>query len=166
LRRYEAMFLFNNTVARDWSAVTAEVQRLLGRIEAQLEVCVKFDERKLAYEIAGSKRGTYVLVYFQSRPEKITQLEHDAKLTESILRLLVLKADKVTDQRIAELKAHPAEQPLVPLAAESRRSDDDRGGRDRWDRGGDRGGRPPRREGEGAPAPVGATEGAAPSDAN
>jgi ribosomal protein S6 len=131
------------------------VQRLLGRIEAQLEVCVKFDERKLAYEIAGSKRGTYVLVYFQSRPEKITQLEHDAKLTESILRLLVLKADKVTDQRIAELKAHPAEQPLVPLAAESRR-----------DRGGDRGGRPPRREGEGAPAPVGATEGAAPSDAN
>lgn len=157
MRRYEAMFLFDNNAARDWAAVMHEVQRLLGRIEAQLEVCVKFDERKLAFEIKKRKRGTYVLVYFQSNPDKLTQLEHDAKLTESILRLLVLKGDGVTDERIAELKAHPAEQPLVPLAPEGRRGDDydrpDRGyGRERFGGRGERDGRGPRPESE----PVGA----------
>jgi len=123
LRRYEAMFLFDNVVARDWSAIRNEVERLCGRIGAELEVCVKFDERKLAYEIRKRKRGTYVLTYFKAPPDKISELERDARLSEMILRLLVLRADHVTDARITELQAWPAEKPLQP-ASESRRHEE------------------------------------------
>jgi small subunit ribosomal protein S6 len=138
LKRYEGMFLFDSAGARDWAAIDQEVRRLLGRISAEPLVCIKFDERKLAYEIKRRKRGTYVLTYFNAPPERITELERDVQLSESVLRVLVVRAEHVTDERIRELQAWPAENPLQPLG-EGRRHDDDRGrgGRD-WERRGPR----------------------------
>lgn len=130
MRRYEALFLFDNNVAYEWPSVEKEVGRLCQRIGAEVLACVKFDERKLSYEIRGRKRGTYVLTYLEAPPAKITELEHDAGLSESVLRLLVLRNDDITQQRIDELKAWPADKPLVPLQ-EQRRDDRDRDGRDR-----------------------------------
>jgi ribosomal protein S6 len=110
------MFLFDNAVGMDWPAVEQEVRRLCGRIGAELHVCVKFDERKLAYEIKGRKRGTYVLTYFDAPPERIGELERDARLSEAILRLLVLRNDRISAERLAELKAWPPDKPLAPLS--------------------------------------------------
>ena len=126
MRRYEALFLFDTTAARDWAAIEEEVRRLCGRIGAELLVCVKFDERKLAYEIARRKRGTYVLAYLDAPPEKINDMERDIRLSELILRGLVLRAEKLTEERLAQLRAHPAETPLAPLGGDGRRHDDDR----------------------------------------
>ena len=126
MKRYEGMFLFDGSVARDWAAIEQEVQRLCKRIKAELLVCVKFDERKLAYEIQRRKRGTYVLAYFEAEADRITALERDAQLSESILRLMVLRADHVPEERINELKTWPAETALQP-AGDGRRHED--GGR-------------------------------------
>jgi small subunit ribosomal protein S6 len=87
------MFLFDTTAARDRAGVEQEVDRLCDRIGAQLLVCVKFDERKLAYEIRRRKRGTYALAYFDAPPDRIGELERDARLSELILRLLVVRAE-------------------------------------------------------------------------
>jgi ribosomal protein S6 len=133
LKRYEGMFLFDTAVMRDWASIEEEVRRLCGRIGAELLVCVKFDERKLAFEIKRRKRGTYVLTYFDAPPEKIGDLERDIQLSETMLRGMVLRAEALTEERLAALRAHPVEQPLAPLAGEGRRHDDDRprGDRDR-----------------------------------
>ncbi|MEP0846571.1 MAG: 30S ribosomal protein S6 [Phycisphaerae bacterium] len=130
---YEGLFLFDNGAAKDWAAMSGEVKRLLDRIEAELHVCVKFDERRLAYEIRGRKRGTYVLTFFFADPARITELERDAALSEMLLRTIFLRNPKIDPAKLAELKNWPAEQPLHPLAADSlgRRGDDHRGGRDR-----------------------------------
>jgi small subunit ribosomal protein S6 len=168
LKRYEGLFLFDTAVVRDWAAIEEEIKRLCSRIGAELLVCVKYDERKLAYEIGRRKRGTYVLAYFDAPPEKLGDLERDVTLSETVLRALVLRAETLTEERLAQLRSHPAETSLTPLAAESRRHDDDRGGRghDRDRRGGwrdrDRGpeGDRPGREGDagdmdGSPAEAG-----------
>lgn len=139
MKRYEGMFLFDSSAVRDWAGIEQEVRRLCDRIGAQLLVCVKFDERKLAYEIRRRKRGTYVLTYFDAPPERIGDLERDVQLSELILRVLVLRTDKLTEERLAELRAHPADTPLSPLAGDGRRHDDDRrGGERRRDRDRDR----------------------------
>ena len=130
MRRYEGMFLFDNTNVHQWSEMEAEVHRLCNRIGANLHVCLKFDERKLAYDIKGRKRGTYVLTYFDADPLRIGELERDARLSEVLLRSLVLRADLISEERLAELKARPADQPLQPISSEGRRGDGFRG-RDR-----------------------------------
>jgi ribosomal protein S6 len=159
VNRYECMFLFDNTVAHEWSAVQQEVQRLFERIGASMLACVKFDERKLAYEIRGRKRGTYVLTYVDAPGERIGEFERDAQLSESVLRVLILRTDGPTPERLAELAAWPVDKPLSPLADVRR---DDRGDgrfegrRDSWRRDDRRdGGRPDERRGETAEAPVG-----------
>ena len=131
MRRYEAMLLFDTAATRDWAAIEEEVRRLCGRIGAELLVCVKFDERKLAYEITRRKRGTYVLAYLEAPTDRIRDLESDITLSELVLRGLVLRAENLTDERLAELRAHPAETPLAPMAGDGRRHDDDRHGHDR-----------------------------------
>ena len=96
LRQYEAMFLFDPTFGSTFENCEQEIRRLLERAEAQILFCRKWDERRLAYKVNGRKRGVYVLVYFQSCPTKIRPLEHDARLSEHLLRLLVLRADGLT----------------------------------------------------------------------
>ena len=131
MKRYEGMFLFDNAVAREWAGVEQEVNRLCERIGAELLVCVKFDERKLAYEVQKRKRGTYVLTYFEAPPDRIGDLERDVQLSESVLRVLVLQADGLTEEKLNELKAHQADTPLQPATSERRHDDHDRGWRQR-----------------------------------
>ena len=137
LRRYEGLFLFDSAVVRDWSSIEAEVKRLMERISAVLLVCVKFDERKLAFEIRRRKRGTYVLTYFDADPNRIGELERDAQLSEIVLRAMVLRRE-LSEEKLAQLKAHQPDVALVP-AGDVRRSDD--GGHRYDDRGDRRGGR-------------------------
>jgi small subunit ribosomal protein S6 len=120
LKRYEGMFLFDNTTLHEWSEVEAEVRRLFERIAVEPLVCLKFDERKLAYEIKGRKRGTYVLTYFDADPQRIADLERDARLSELILRTMVIRADKLSEERLAQLKAHTPDQPLQPISSDGR----------------------------------------------
>jgi len=123
LKRYEIMFLFDNAVVHEWSEMEAEVKRLYERIGAEPLVTVKYDERKLAYEINGRKRGTYVLSYFDADPDKISALERDVKLSEVLLRAMVLKGDSLTEERLAELREHKADTSLQPVSNEGRRGD-------------------------------------------
>ncbi len=96
LRQYEAMFLFDPTFGSTFENCEQEIRRLLERAEAQILFCRKWDERRLAFKVNGRKRGIYVLVYFQACPTKIHPLERDARLSEHLLRLLVLRADGLT----------------------------------------------------------------------
>ena len=98
MRTYEAMFLFDTTFAADFSKVEQEIGRLMERADATIIKNRKWDERKLAYEIKGHKRGYYVLTFFKSLPEKIVGLERDAKLSEVVLRMMVMRADYMTDE--------------------------------------------------------------------
>lgn len=123
MKRYEGMFLFDNTALHEWSDVEAEVRRLFERIHTEPLACVKYDERKLAYEIKGRKRGTYVLTYFDADPQRITDLERDARLSELILRTIVLRTDKLSEERLAELKTRTPDQPLQPISSDGRRGE-------------------------------------------
>ena len=49
--------------------------------------------RRLAYPIRNFHEGTYVLQRFQLPPEQITELERNLKLSEDVIRYLVVLED-------------------------------------------------------------------------
>jgi len=102
LNQYEAMFLFDPTFGASFEQCEGEVRRLMERAEAELLFCKKWDERRLAYRVGGHKRGVYVLTYFKANPDKIGGIERDTKLSEDILRVLILRADGVTTERMEQ----------------------------------------------------------------
>jgi small subunit ribosomal protein S6 len=119
LNQYEAMFVFDPTFGATFENCETEIRRLMTRAEAEILLCQRWDERRLAYKIKGRKRGVYVLVYFKAPTDKITPLERDAQLSEQILRLLVLRADDMTLEMMQQAAAARAESP------ESERGDGD-----------------------------------------
>ncbi len=100
MRQYEGMFIFDPTFATDFKNVEGEVERVMKRADAEIIVSRKWDERKLAYDINKCKRGCYVLTYFRAEPERIVALERDCTLSEKILRVLVLRVDDMSRERM------------------------------------------------------------------
>lgn len=100
MNTYEMMFIFDPTVGDNWEKVEGEIDRLMQRAEAEVIVTNKLDERRLAFEIEGRKRGLYVLTYFRANGEKITALERDARLSEMILRVLIIRADGISEEKM------------------------------------------------------------------
>lgn len=92
------MFLFDPTFGGSFENCEGEIKRIMERAEAQIVFCRKWDERRLAYHIKGRKRGVYVLTYIKASADCIGGIERDAKLSESILRLLILRADDQTPE--------------------------------------------------------------------
>ena len=55
------------------------------------------DSRKLAYEIKGLRRGTYLLVYFRAKPSIINTLDNELRLDEKVIRHMIVKHEKAPD---------------------------------------------------------------------
>ena len=102
---YEGLFLLNQQAASsDFAGTIAFLRQVFQRAEADVLVLRKWDERKLAYEIKGQKRGIYILAYFKARGSQIANIERDCTLSEQVLRCLILKADHVGEIEIEVAK--------------------------------------------------------------
>lgn len=94
--QYEAMFLFGQSAAADLAGCVAHLHEILGRASAEIIAMRKWDDRRLAYEVEGNKRGTYILCYFKAANDSMGGFERDCNLSEKLLRHLVLRADHMT----------------------------------------------------------------------
>ena len=109
--QYEALFLLNPSYATgSWETAKQEVEHILHRANAEILHVRKWDERRLAYEIGGQKRGVYVLAFFKCEGPKVAGIERDVQLSENILRCLVLKADHLA---LKDVEAMQPQQPIV-----------------------------------------------------
>ena len=90
-RDYEAMFILDHAAATaDFEATSGIVDQILEKHGAKIDQKEKWDERKLAYEIKGQRRGTYYLVYFTADPTSIDNVNEDVHLNETILRHMII----------------------------------------------------------------------------
>lgn len=97
---YEGMFLFPQSASANLQAAVDHVKELLDRADAEIVSFRKWDERRLAYEIKGNKRGIYFLVYFKAGVDRLAGLERDCNLSEQLLRSMVTRADHVPAELI------------------------------------------------------------------
>ena len=94
---YEAMFLVDSALAgSDWDGVLATIKTILQRAEAEIVELRKWADRRLAYEIDHKTKGTYILCYFRADGKRIRDIERDVQLSERIMRVLILNAEKQT----------------------------------------------------------------------
>ena len=108
MKTYEGMFLLD-VGATNFEEAVKPIQTVLERNKAEIVQMRKWDERRLAYEIKGRRRGLYVLTYFQADPEAITSIERDVHLNEAILRVLILSADHIAKDKMDALTPAEAE---------------------------------------------------------
>jgi small subunit ribosomal protein S6 len=128
---YEGMILVDPVMhGADPEGVEATVRGLLEKHGAKIHDFEKWDERKLAYEIKGHKRGVYLLTRLEMPGEGVDEFRRECKITECILRQLMIRLE---DDIPGYLERSAAYYEKMKEDQESRRGDS-RDSRDRGDR--------------------------------
>ena len=98
---YEGMFLVDSSKAgADWDGIIAAIRTILEKAGAEIDSIRKWDERRLAYDIKGKSRGTYILSYFRVDGARIQDIEKSVRLSEKIMRVLILSAERLRPEDI------------------------------------------------------------------
>ena len=120
------MFLVDSALAgSNWDGVNNTIKTILEKAGAEIVTMKKWDDRKLAYEIKGKGRGTYILCYFRADGGKIKDIESAVKLSEQIMRVLILNADKMTAEDMEkDTPAARAEKEAQKVPDETRQDED------------------------------------------
>ncbi len=115
---YEAMFLLTQGVAADFSGAIAHIQEILARGQAEIIAMKKWDERRLAYEIKGNKRAVYILCYFKAPNDQLGHIERDCRLSEKVLRSMILREETMNLEQILALDGRKELEVEAKLRAE------------------------------------------------
>ncbi len=98
---YEGMFLVDSSKAgADWDGIIAAIRTILEKAGAEIDSIRKWDDRRLAYDIKGKSRGTYILSYFRVDGARIRDIEKSVRLSEKIMRVLILSAERLSPEDI------------------------------------------------------------------
>ncbi len=117
MRDYEVLYIVRADLDDDKvQEVVKRVNTLIERSGGAAERTNLWGKRKLAYEVKHQKEGSYVLQDFRIDPQRIPELEAALKITEEVLRhLIVRKPEKVA---VPPVPPPPAEVILEPIAVE------------------------------------------------
>ena len=116
MRDYEVLYIVRADLDDEKvQDAVRRVNRLIERAGGTVEGTNVWGKRKLAYEVKHQKEGAYVLQDFQLNPDRVPELESSLKITEEVLRhLIVRKPEKVVATPVSP---PPAEVVLEPIAA-------------------------------------------------
>ncbi len=103
INAYEGLFLFPQTIGADLQTAVDHIKEILAKADATLISLKKWDERRLAYEIQGNKRGVYFLVYFRAARTTLVSIERSCNLSEQLLRFMIVRADQVTQEQMESI---------------------------------------------------------------
>jgi len=122
LSLYEGMFVMDNRQAnRDWEGSLEKLKSMLTKHGAELVRAEKWGERKLAYEMQGRRRGTYMLMYFNATGTAVNQIYRECELSDLMLRTLIIKIEKMPSE---EMMRNPEE--VTPSSRYRSSSSEDR----------------------------------------
>ena len=91
MNKYESVIIINPNV--DEAGIKALEEKFTGIINenGKVENVTDMGKRKLAYEIKKNKEAYYVQFDFEAKPESIAELERVYRITDEILKFIVVK---------------------------------------------------------------------------
>jgi ribosomal protein S6 len=91
---YEAMYILDSALEESAAeGIVAMVEELVSTNGGEVVASREFGKRRLAFEIDGHTSGTYMITYFNSFGNVVEELVHEMRLTEGIVRGIVVVAN-------------------------------------------------------------------------
>ena len=94
MNNYEVMYIVKPVEEEAFDAIVKKFDDLLVANGATVEKSDKLGKKHLAYEIQDLKEGLYVLTTFSAEPKAVKELDRVMKITEEILRHMIIKKDE------------------------------------------------------------------------
>jgi len=85
------MFLLDSAkTSGNLDTAKSNLHGTLEKFGAEIIASRPWDDRRLAYPIKGHKKGQYYLIFFKCESLKMTEMENDFRLSELIVRHMVI----------------------------------------------------------------------------
>ena len=95
MNKYELALVLSPSIDEETkNAEMTKIQELIERFGGKIEKVDEWGKRRLAYEINDRTEGFYYLVNFKADSEFPKELERQYKITEGILRTIVIRKDE------------------------------------------------------------------------
>ncbi|MCI8497283.1 MAG: 30S ribosomal protein S6 [Clostridiales bacterium] len=91
--KYESVLVISTTLGEEGIATMVEKFKNLIEKHATIENVDEWGKRRLAYLINDEAEGYYVLYSFESEPEFPAELDRIYKITDGVLRSLIVKKE-------------------------------------------------------------------------
>lgn len=89
--KYESVVIINPNVEENTLKELIERFQTLINTDGKVEQVNELGKKKLAYEIKKNKEGYYVVYDFEANPSLITELERNYRITDEIIKFIVVK---------------------------------------------------------------------------
>ena len=94
MNKYESVVIINpNLEAESVKALIEKFSNLINS-NGTVNSVEELGKRKLAYEIKKLNEGYYVIVKFEAKPELITELERVYRITDEVMKFIVVKEEE------------------------------------------------------------------------
>ena len=95
MRPYELMYLMPPTADEErLGSVSERLQSTITQLGGKVDKATPPTRRRLAYEVARHRDGHYGVLEFSLPPEQAREFERTIRLTEDILRHIVVRRDE------------------------------------------------------------------------
>ncbi|MFH1325893.1 MAG: 30S ribosomal protein S6 [Candidatus Falkowbacteria bacterium] len=129
LKRYELVYLISNKFSEDeLEPITSSVLKLITGNGGTIIAEENWGKRRLSYPIKHFYHAYYFIIEFDLKPDSLKKLEKHLRLSEEILRYLVVikriktKAEAKNEQKVAEKRAEEiAEKKASRATAEQKK---------------------------------------------
>lgn len=116
---YELMVIFSSALNEEEEKnQSLQVEELLKREQATIHLMDHWGKRKLAYAVKKQRQGYYEWYYFELDPSRISEVDRKLKMSETVLRFMALRMEKIQIQNLHKETARRAEaaqaQPELP----------------------------------------------------
>ena len=92
--KYEVLYIIDPAQGEEGIAALVEKFKAMVEAEGTLSNIDEWGKRRLAYEIDDMTEGYYVLMNMETKPEFPAELERVMKITDGILRCLVIAVEE------------------------------------------------------------------------
>ena len=93
MNKYESVIIISPVVEEEGIKNLITKFSDLINTDGKVESVEEMGKRKLAYEVKKNKEGYYILINFEAKPELITELERNYRITDEVIKFIVVRKE-------------------------------------------------------------------------
>lgn len=115
---YEAVYIVESGQPEEQTtAIVDKYTGVVTRSGGVVDDIDRMENRRLAYEIKGRREGLYILMNFRSEPAAKDELDRIFRISEDVLRHMIIKQDERADRFPSKARAAEQERREREMAA-------------------------------------------------
>ena len=109
MRKYEVIFIVKPLEEEQTNAVIEKFTKLIVGNGGTIDKEDRWGKKRLAYEIKDNTEGYYCLLYVTAEPACLSECDRVMKITDEILKHMIVRSEGYAEPEEQEAEAAPAE---------------------------------------------------------